>query len=56
MSRVGKVPVSLTHGAKVEISGLNVKVHGAKGSLEKTFAGDITIEQKWRNCCGKTFK
>jgi large subunit ribosomal protein L6 len=46
MSRVGKVPVSLTHGAKVEISGLNVKVHGAKGSLEKGFAGDITIEQK----------
>jgi len=46
MSRVGKVPVSLTHGAKVEISGLNVKIHGAKGSLEKGFAGDITIEQK----------
>ena len=46
MSRVGKVPVSLTHGAKVEISGLNVKVHGTKGSLEKGFAGDITIEQK----------
>ena len=46
MSRVGKVPVSLTHGAKVEISGLNVSVHGAKGSLEKGFAGDITIEQK----------
>jgi ribosomal protein L6P/L9E len=45
MSRVGKVPVSLTHGAKVEISGLNVKIHGAKGSLEKG-----------RNCCGKTFK
>ena len=25
MSRVGKVPVSLTHGAKVEISGLNAE-------------------------------
>lgn len=45
MSRVGKVPVSLTHGAKVEISGLNIKVLGSKGTLEKTFAGDISIEQ-----------
>lgn len=45
MSRVGKVPVSLTQGAKVEISGLNIKVHGTKGTLEKKFAGDITIEQ-----------
>lgn len=46
MSRVGKVPVSLAGGAKVEISGLNIKVHGSKGTLEKTFAGDIIIEQK----------
>lgn len=45
MSRVGKVPVSLTQGAKVEISGLNIKVHGTKGTLEKKFAGDIMIEQ-----------
>jgi large subunit ribosomal protein L6 len=45
MSRVGKVPVSLTNGAKVEISGLNIKVLGSKGTLEKTFAGDISIEQ-----------
>ncbi len=37
MSRVGKVPVSLTQGAKVEISGLNIKVHGTKGTLEKKF-------------------
>ena len=45
MSGVGKVPVSLTQGAKVEISGLNIKVHGTKGTLEKKFAGDIMIEQ-----------
>lgn len=45
MSRIGKVPVSLTQGAKVEISGLNIKVHGTKGTLEKKFAGDIMIEQ-----------
>lgn len=46
MSRVGKVPVALTNGAKVEISGLSVKIHGPKGILEKTFAGEIVIEQK----------
>lgn len=46
MSRVGKVPVALSNGAKAEISGLNIKVQGSKGVLEKTFAGDITIEQK----------
>jgi len=46
MSRVGKVPVSLSNGAKVEISGLNIKLQGPKGFLEKTFAGEITIEQK----------
>jgi large subunit ribosomal protein L6 len=45
MSRVGKVPVSLINGAKVEISGLNIKILGPKGILEKTFAGDIVIEQ-----------
>ena len=27
------------------ISGLNIKVHGTKGTLEKKFAGDIMIEQ-----------
>jgi len=45
MSRVGKVPVSLANVAKVEISGLNIKVLGTKGFLEKSFAGDISIEQ-----------
>jgi len=46
MSRVGKLPVALPEGVKVEISGLNVKVQGPKGSLEKIFAGPIAIEQK----------
>ncbi|NRB10477.1 MAG: 50S ribosomal protein L6 [Rickettsiaceae bacterium] len=45
MSRVGKLPIPSPEGVKVEISGLNVKVQGPKGTLEKTFAGDIKIEQ-----------
>ena len=44
MSRVGKVPVALTNGAKVEISGLNIKVFGPKGTLERKFSGEISIE------------
>jgi large subunit ribosomal protein L6 len=46
MSRVGKVPVQVTEGVKVEISGLLVKVQGPKGALEKEFAGLIKIEYK----------
>jgi|TARA_B110000503_G_scaffold88455_1_gene134094 large subunit ribosomal protein L6 len=46
MSRVGKLPIALPEGVKVEISGLIVKVEGPKGSLEKVFAGQIAIEQK----------
>lgn len=46
MSRIGKLPVALPEGVKVEISGLNVKIQGPKGALEKTFAGAISIEQK----------
>lgn len=44
MSRVGKLPVPVPTGVKVEINGLNIKVQGPKGSLEKVFAGQITIE------------
>ena len=46
MSRVGKVPVQVAEDVKVEISGLTVKVQGPKGSLEKEFAGLISIEYK----------
>ncbi len=45
MSRIGKLPVMLPVGVGVEISGLNVKVQGPRGSLEKTFLGGISIEQ-----------
>ena len=44
MSRVGKLPIPVPTGVKVEISGLNVKVQGPKGFLEKFFAGKISIE------------
>jgi len=46
MSRVGKIPVAVPDGVKVEISGLSVKVQGPKGLLEKVFAGPIAIEKQ----------
>jgi large subunit ribosomal protein L6 len=43
MSRVGKLPIAVPEGVKVEVNGLVVKVSGPKGNLEKGFAGDISI-------------
>ena len=43
MSRVGKLPVAVPEGVKVELNGLVIKVSGPKGNLEKAFAGDISI-------------
>ncbi|GAB4163425.1 MAG: 50S ribosomal protein L6 [Rickettsiaceae bacterium] len=44
MSRVGKLPVPVPAGVKVDISGLSIRVQGPKGTLEKVFAGPISIE------------
>ena len=43
MSRVGKLPVTVPEGVRVELDGLNVKVIGPKGNMAKSFAGNITI-------------
>lgn len=43
MSRVGKLPVLVPNGIKVEINDLSVKVFGPKGDLSRNFAGDISI-------------
>jgi large subunit ribosomal protein L6 len=47
MSRIGKLPVAIPAGVTVEIKDNNlVVVKGPKGSLEKTFASELTLEQK----------
>ncbi len=47
MSRIGKMPVAIPAGVTVEIKDNNlVTVKGPKGTLEKTFASELTIEQK----------
>jgi len=46
MSRIGKLPIQVVAGVKVEVSGLFIKVQGPKGSIEKEFYGPILIEYK----------
>jgi large subunit ribosomal protein L6 len=47
MSRIGKLPVAIPAGVTVEIKDNNlVTVKGPKGTLEKTFAPELTLEQK----------
>ena len=44
MSRIGRLPVPLTDGAKVEILGRTVTVKGPKGSLAQELPGGINAE------------
>lgn len=44
MSRVGRLPVAVPSGVKVDINGLNVRVNGPKGSLERSFAQGVDIK------------
>jgi len=44
MSRIGKQPVSVPTGVKIEIDGSEVTVSGAKGKLTGTFHPDMTME------------
>lgn len=44
MSRVGKQPVPVPSGVKVEKQGQTLKVTGPKGTLERTFSPDMSIE------------
>jgi large subunit ribosomal protein L6 len=43
MSRIGKMPVQLPKGVKVDIKGTAVTVSGPKGKLEQTFRPEMTI-------------
>ena len=44
MSRVGKRPIPIPSGVTVETQGHTVKVSGPKGTLERTFEPEITVE------------
>jgi len=44
MSRIGKAPISIPNGAKIEVKESVVFVSGAKGKLEQVVPSEMTIE------------
>lgn len=44
MSRIGRLPIALPSGVKVDIAGQDVTVTGPKGTLNLTISEPITIE------------
>ena len=46
MSRVGRLPVTVPSGVKVDIDGLNVSVKGPRGVLARSFNPGITIQME----------
>ena len=43
MSRIGRMPVVIPDGVKVEVDGSNVHIKGPKGEIERTFSPEIEI-------------
>ena len=44
MSRIGKEPILLPNGVKVEINGTHIKVIGKKGTLERKVRPEIEVQ------------
>jgi large subunit ribosomal protein L6 len=43
MSRIGKMPIELPKGVKIEFDGSTVTVNGSKGTLSQSFNSDMNI-------------
>lgn len=43
MSRIGKLPVAIPAGVKVEVQGAHIKVSGQKGSLERDLRPEMQV-------------
>lgn len=46
MSRIGKQPIDLPSGVKVQLKGTHIKVTGSKGVLERYIRPEIDIKQE----------
>jgi len=46
MSRIGRMPIEIPGGVQVELSGLNVRVKGPKGELQRLFSPLIGITKE----------
>ena len=45
MSRIGKQPVALPQGVKVQLAGQHLRVEGPKGKLERHLRPEVNIEE-----------
>lgn len=43
MSRIGKLPINIPEGVKVELDDLDVNISGPKGRISKKFNGKISV-------------
>lgn len=46
MSRIGKMPIAAPDNIKVEINGTNIQITGPKGTLTRSFAGNIVLSSE----------
>ena len=46
MSRIGRLPVDVPAGVQVDLNGVNVRVKGPKGELNRTFSSLIGIKME----------
>ena len=46
MSRVAKKPIIIPHGVEISISGSNIKIKGAKGTIQIDIREDITVKKE----------
>jgi large subunit ribosomal protein L6 len=46
VSRIGRLPVAIPAGVKVEVDGTHVRVKGPKGEIDRTFPSDVIISVK----------
>ena len=46
MSRIGRLPVEIPSGVQVDVKGLNVRVKGPKGELQRAFSPLVEIKME----------
>lgn len=46
MSRIGKLPIAIPNGVDVELSGSKVTVKGPKGTMQREFSSQISINKE----------
>lgn len=50
MSRIGKIPVPIPEGVKVQVKDADVRVEGPKGALNRTFENLVQVRVRGGSC------